>query len=104
MGTCDGGPDAKCNCDLEDGETRQDGGFLVHKDRLPVCEVCVSLDPLSSLNISPKIRRVQPVVTNLICDANPVGKYGLPFYFKKQTIKQTFADDKYLFSLYLLYN
>ncbi|WAR04466.1 FCGBP-like protein [Mya arenaria] len=38
-GACAGGPESLCNCDLEDGVQRKDGGWVVNKDRLAVCEV-----------------------------------------------------------------
>ncbi|KAH3692470.1 hypothetical protein DPMN_194311, partial [Dreissena polymorpha] len=72
-GSCAGGPNASCNCDLEDGKTRQDGGWIVTSDRLAVCEVCVSLDPMSSLSITPQIRRVRPVVSDLNCGITQKG-------------------------------
>ena len=39
-GSCDGGPQTKCNCDeLSKRWSKKDGGPIVSLDRLPVCEV-----------------------------------------------------------------
>ncbi|XP_052804943.1 uncharacterized protein LOC128234628 [Mya arenaria] len=73
-GACAGGPESLCNCDLEDGVQRKDGGWVVNKDRLAVCEVCVSLDSTSSLTSDPKTRRVRPVISDLYCGNKPTGR------------------------------
>lgn len=76
LGSCVGGSDTNCNCDLEDGEMRSDSGWLLNKDRLAVCEVCVSLDNVSSLMVDPQIRRARVEVSDLVCDVSPTGGYG----------------------------
>lgn len=44
-GNCDGGNDQKCNCDVADDQLRKDGGNIIQTDRLPVCQVCLSVPP-----------------------------------------------------------
>lgn len=74
-GSCKGGLDGKCNCDVEDGKISEDSGNIVDKKRLAICKVCVSLNSTNSLppNVEPKIRRVKPEVSELVCNSKPVG-------------------------------
>lgn len=71
-GSCQNG--AACNCDAEDGETRSDGGWVVSKERLGICEVCFTLNSTSSLTTDPKKRTVKPTVSDLYCDKVLIGK------------------------------
>ncbi|KAK6182886.1 hypothetical protein SNE40_010470 [Patella caerulea] len=48
-GTCEGGPQNSCNCDVQDGTKKTDGGAIYNTTRLPICEVCLSLDNLDTL-------------------------------------------------------
>nr|XP_011437301.2 uncharacterized protein LOC105335200 isoform X1 [Crassostrea gigas] len=72
-GTCEGPAGAKCNCDLEDGQSRSDDGWIYDKTRLPVCEVCITLDPTTPVMTS---RTAAYVVSNLHCNSGPIGMYG----------------------------
>ncbi|ESP02989.1 hypothetical protein LOTGIDRAFT_230443 [Lottia gigantea] len=47
-GTCVGGLNEKCNCDTVNGE--KDEGTIYNSTRLPVCEVCITVDPLGGNN------------------------------------------------------
>ncbi|XP_060558687.1 uncharacterized protein LOC132718978 [Ruditapes philippinarum] len=38
VGDCDGGTDAKCNCDVVDGDKRKDGGTVVNTTQLAICK------------------------------------------------------------------
>lgn len=70
-GTCEGPAGAKCNCDLEDGQSRSDDGWIYDKTRLPVCEVCITLDPTTPVMTS---RTAAYVVSNLHCNSGPIGE------------------------------
>ncbi|XP_033732371.1 uncharacterized protein LOC117321874 [Pecten maximus] len=72
-GVCGAGPESPCNCDIEDGNLYTDEGWIHNKTRLPVCEVCFSLDP--STDTSPS-RSASYTVTDLICNSGPVGMVG----------------------------
>ncbi|XP_060071909.1 uncharacterized protein LOC132551782 [Ylistrum balloti] len=72
-GTCVGGTDAMCNCDSEDDNLYTDEGWIHNKTRLPVCQVCISLDPLSDTVAS---RSGSYKVTDLICNSAPIGIVG----------------------------
>lgn len=49
-GSCEGGKFDKCNCDIEDGKTRVDEGYIFKKNRLAVCGVCITLDTPRDIN------------------------------------------------------
>ena len=66
---CDGGDEAKCNCDANDGEEREDKGLLINKDQLPISEVCLDYS-----NEPDKDRRAQYSVGELSCSPR-LGKH-----------------------------
>lgn len=72
-GVCNAGPDVPCNCDNEDGNVYIDEGWIHNKTRLPVCEVCFSLE--ASTDTSPS-RSASYTVTDLICTSGPIGVFG----------------------------
>jgi hypothetical protein len=82
VGDCDGGTDAKCNCDVIDGDRRKDGGTVVNTTQLAICQLCFDLDPLSSLasSVSPKLRSVLPTVSDLFCDRLRTGMWSQWLY------------------------
>ncbi|PVD36122.1 hypothetical protein C0Q70_03095 [Pomacea canaliculata] len=67
-GYCDGNRTNKCNCDMEDGQLRTDGGILIKSNQLPVCQVCLSVDGIPG-NPSPVVplRRLQFQLSGLVC-------------------------------------
>ncbi|XP_076456113.1 uncharacterized protein LOC143290501 isoform X2 [Babylonia areolata] len=67
---CQGGPDYECHCDLEDSKWREDGAVIIRKERLPVCQVCMSLDgiPANKSQEIPK-RILKYYVSSLNCHA-----------------------------------
>ena len=79
---CKGGPEYNCHCDLENGEETDDGGWIHDKQYLAICEVCVGLDKLSNLNpnVTQRRRKVQPSVSDLICDIGRIGDSQLFTY------------------------
>ena len=40
LGTCPGGPDAACECDMNDDVERFEEGVLVDKTVLPISQIC----------------------------------------------------------------
>ncbi|OWF37427.1 uncharacterized protein LOC110467400 [Mizuhopecten yessoensis] len=72
-GTCSEGADALCNCDNEDGDIHTDEGWIHNKTRLPACEVCITLDPVTDTSTS---RSASYKVTDLICNSGPIGLVG----------------------------
>jgi hypothetical protein len=70
-GTCEGPAGANCNCDIEDGKGRTDDGWIYEKTRLPVCGVCMTLDPT---NATFSTRTAVYIVSNLHCNSGPIGR------------------------------
>ena len=69
-GTCVGGTDDTCNCDISDDKLRVDGGWIVDKTRMPVCEVCMELDPVSN-DVAARLGMY--ALSNLYCSDAPIG-------------------------------
>ncbi|GFO30950.1 zonadhesin, partial [Plakobranchus ocellatus] len=75
-GNCDGGPSDLCNCDKAGNKQRVDSGVIYTQDRLPVCQVCLSIDPPSNGKGWPTPSpSLQFEVGNLVCD-RPAGTFG----------------------------
>ncbi|KAK3577967.1 hypothetical protein CHS0354_020807 [Potamilus streckersoni] len=71
-GTCAGGPQSKCNCDMEDNIQRQDGDWIHDRSRLAVCKICITLDPVSPGSSIP-IRKAGYSLTDLHCNDWKIG-------------------------------
>ena len=67
-GSCDGGPDVACNCDMDDGVLRQDHGIHIDKHHLPVSEVCFGYSK------SPVPRYVKIIMGELVCMPRQMGE------------------------------
>lgn len=68
-GNCDGGREDLCNCDKISNKEREDAGVITQKDRLPVCQVCLSIDPPSNGKPWPSpTPELRFNVGELICD------------------------------------
>ncbi|KAK3105571.1 hypothetical protein FSP39_000840 [Pinctada imbricata] len=71
-GQCIGGPGALCNCDTTDGKNYTDEGWIHDMDRMPVCHICITLDPVTPSEPS---RMGAYVVSELSCNNGPIGMY-----------------------------
>ncbi|XP_053408175.1 uncharacterized protein LOC123560993 [Mercenaria mercenaria] len=73
--SCAGSSGTNCSCDVVDGVKREDEGWIVQKDRLGVCQICISLDSTESLpeELSERKRWAKPSISNLFCDKDRIG-------------------------------
>ncbi|XP_041371516.1 uncharacterized protein LOC121385046 [Gigantopelta aegis] len=67
-GVCKGGTSYACNCDLEDSKLNYDKSFIVNKELLPVCQVCVKVPELPTDPNSPvKARAAKYSIGDIMC-------------------------------------
>ncbi|GFR63756.1 zonadhesin, partial [Elysia marginata] len=73
-GNCDGGRSALCNCDKNSNKQREDAGVITQTDRLPICQVCLSIAPPSNGKPWPTpTPSLSFEVGELVCDRPKVG-------------------------------
>ncbi|XP_052093084.1 uncharacterized protein LOC127729350 isoform X2 [Mytilus californianus] len=63
----------ECNCAIQDGQQRTDKGMIRDKSRLPVCEVCMTIDPVNPQQPS---RSASYEVSSLKCSDYNIGVFG----------------------------
>ncbi|KAK3797045.1 hypothetical protein RRG08_036876 [Elysia crispata] len=75
-GNCHGGRDALCNCDSAGNKEKEDAGVITQADRLPVCQVCLSIDPPANGKPWPRpLPQLSFFLGELVCDrpSNGIG-------------------------------